>query len=200
MALGSVAIVSIGDDPDDTPPDDGDDMDAVSATLDVDPDFAGIWQQDGDDALNDGRSLFDRMGLINMFDDAPSDIGAADPAQADESQGVAEVLKLHGFRLQAEDGLPESALPPDGTDPDGVDSVDWLDYDAVEDQLLIVFDDSGDGPEPELELRIREDDPDTTEIRLGDRVLAILPTDEAPPLSSIILVGESDAAALGLAA
>ena len=74
-----------------------------------------------------------------------------------------------------------------------------LDYDAEEDQLLIVYDDSAGGPEPDLELTRRAGDPDTTEIRLCGQVLASMPTSRAPPLSGIMLVGESAAAGLDLA-
>ncbi|SNS63572.1 hypothetical protein [Antarctobacter heliothermus] len=198
MALGSVAIVSIGDDADDTPHEDTDELDAVAATLDVDPEQEEAWHLHDDDALADGRSLFDRMGLINMLDTPPSEAGGASSEPVKEAQDAVEVLKLHGFRIEPAEAVPEQGVPGDAMANARSEPVERLDYDATEDQLLIVFDDSTPGSEPELELRISKDDPDTTEIRLGDRVLAHLPTDEAPPLSSLILVGESDAAALGL--
>ncbi|ASP20747.1 hypothetical protein ANTHELSMS3_02067 [Antarctobacter heliothermus] len=204
MALGSVAIVSMGDDTDDTPHEDGDELDAVAASLDVDPEQDGVWHRHDDDALADGRSLFDRMGLINIFDAAPSEAGEPSAEPVEEAQGAVEVLTLHGFRIEVGDAAQEQALPGGAMPGDIVadarsEPIEQLDYDAAEDQLLIVFDDSTPGPEPQLEMRLSKDDPDTTEIRLGGRVLANLPTDEAPPLSSIFLVGESDAAALGLA-
>lgn len=199
MALGSVAIVSMGDDTDDTPHEDGDELDAVAASLDVDPEQDGVWHRHDDDALADGRSLFDRMGLINIFDAAPSEAGEPSAEPVEEAQGAVEVLKLHGFRIEVGDAAQEQALPGDRMADARSEPIERLDYDAAEDQLLIVFDDSTPGLEPELEMRLSKDDPDTTEIRLGGRVLENLPTDEAPPLSSIFLVGESDAAALGLA-
>lgn len=202
MALGSVAIVTVGDggddpvpagdDPCDPPPEDPGDM-----LDDLPADGAQMPGDDGpeEDVVEDGRSLFARMGLINLpgLDpvsgpdplDGPPD-GAADP-------GGAEVLDLDAFRVRPEaaatDAMPETL--PDAGAP--------LDYDVAEDQLVIVFDDSAGCPEPELDMRVSGDDPDTTEITLDGTVLARLPTETAPPLSSIVLVGESDAVALGLA-
>lgn len=191
MALGSVAIVSIGDAEDEPPPDESDEFDAVSAGADRigDTDQNGAWAVRDDAALEDGRSLFDRMGLINMLEGAPPEAGNL-AAQHEDVQVTAEVLKLHGYRIKTDYDASES---------DVCGEMGHLDYDADEDQLLIVFDDSAAGPDPELELRISEGDPSTTEVRVGDAVLARLPTVGAPPLSAIVLVGESDAAALGLA-
>ncbi|WP_417206321.1 hypothetical protein [Antarctobacter sp.] len=200
MALGSVAIVSMGDDMDEPAPDDGEDFDAVSGFPDEDPAQDGGWPPRDDGDLAGGRSLFDRMGLINMLETAPPEAGGALALaeQADAAQTAVEVLKLHGFLVpEAEDSLTP-ALPGGGEPDAGPMPVEQLTYDAAQDRLMIVFDDSTPGPEPELELRVSDDDPETTEIRLGDTVLASLPTVEAPPLSAIVLVGESEAAALGL--
>lgn len=66
-----------------------------------------------------------------------------------------------------------------------------LDFDESEDQLLIVYDDSDAGADPELEMRPSQDDPAMTEIVMDGTVLATLPTSEAPSLESVVLVAES---------
>ncbi|WP_305968745.1 MULTISPECIES: hypothetical protein [unclassified Mameliella] len=195
MALGSVAIVSIGDDPDEALADGGEDGDDDMPTSPLSPVSLGVFQffpqgigteegAPGEASLEDGRSLFARMGLINLPGlDAVEEAGPG-----------AGALRLDAFRVEAAEVLT-------GTSEDEtavLAAADRLDYDDAEDQLVIVYDDSAGGPEPELDVSAREDDPDTTDIRLGGTVLASLPTAEAPPLSSIVLVGESDAAALNL--
>ncbi|MBY6160589.1 hypothetical protein KUV73_05065 [Mameliella alba] len=190
MALGSVAIVSIGEDEDPLPEganDEGDDMSPASLAdfqfrMDVD------WDGDAgalpdDEVLEEGRSLFARMGLINM----PGLEPVAEPDPIGPAPG-ADLLDLDASRVSAqteEGGGGHTSAP--------------LDFDASEDQLVIVYDDSLDAPEPELDMAPRPDNPEMTDIRLGGTVLASLPTAEAPPLESIVLVGESDAAALDLA-
>jgi hypothetical protein len=71
------------------------------------------------------------------------------------------------------------------------------DYDPSEDQIVIVFDDSG-AHEPEVSIRASETDPDISEIVLDGVVLTTLPTAGAPPLDALVLVGESLADALPL--
>jgi hypothetical protein len=78
------------------------------------------------------------------------------------------------------------------------ESAELLDFDAAEDQIVIVYDDSGEGL-PELDIRISSDDPDVTEILLDGEVLTTLPTEGAPTLDALVLVGESVAAQLALA-
>ncbi|MBP0481538.1 hypothetical protein [Sagittula salina] len=85
----------------------------------------------------------------------------------------------------------ENALVVAG--PSGV-----ADFDRAEDQLLIVYDDSGGAAEPELEIRISATDPAMSEIVLDGLVLTVLPTQDAPALDALVLVGESVAAALAL--
>ncbi|MCR9274076.1 MULTISPECIES: hypothetical protein [Mameliella] len=193
IALGSVAIVSIGDDADEALADTGDDGDDGLPASPLSPASLGVFQffpQGIDEgtpegtALEDGRSLFARMGLINLAGLDPVE----DAELADTGAGA---LQLESFGVDVPAAPDDASAELAGADP--------LDYDAEEDQLVIVYDDSAGGPEPELEVSAREDDPETTEIRLGGTVLASLPTAEAPPLSLIVLVGESDAAALDLA-
>ncbi|KHQ55160.1 hypothetical protein [Mameliella alba] len=193
IALGSVAIVSIGDDADEALADTGDDGDDGLPASPLSPASLGVFQffpQGIDEgtpegaALEDGRSLFARMGLINL--------AGLDPVEdAELAETGAEALQLEAFRVDVPAAPDDASAELAGADP--------LDYDAEQDQLVIVYDDSAGGPEPELEVSAREDDPETTEIRLGGTVLACLSTAVAPPLSSIVLVGESDAAALDLA-
>lgn len=73
-----------------------------------------------------------------------------------------------------------------------------LDFDEEEDQLMVVYNDQAHGDTPEVELRLSAADPSLTEIVLGDEVLATLSTEDAPDLSSIVLIGESTLADLGL--
>lgn len=90
---------------------------------------------------------------------------------------------------------------------EGADSLilgDWMtglaselvDFDAVEDQLVIVFDDGPGTPDPELEIRVSADNSEVTEIVLNGQVLTTLPTSDAPTLDGLVLVGESMADAL----
>ena len=73
-----------------------------------------------------------------------------------------------------------------------------MDFDAGEDQIVIVYDDStGDG-DPTLEIRVSAKDPGVTEILVDGAVLTTLPTADAPTAASIVLVGESAAPALSL--
>ncbi|SMX38395.1 hypothetical protein [Maliponia aquimaris] len=114
----------------------------------------------------EGDTLFARMGLVDM----PWPEPLAAPAVP---QGAV------------------SCAPGGAADPSP-----WLDYDADEEHLVVIYDDTGQGEDPQLALVPRADDPAITEIVVGGRVLASLPTAGAPPLSAIFLLGESAAAAL----
>ncbi|WHZ36217.1 calcium-binding protein [Sagittula sp. MA-2] len=70
-------------------------------------------------------------------------------------------------------------------------AAELVDYDAAEDQLVIVFDDSPGNAEPELEIRLSADNPAVTEIVLNGHVLTTMPTADAPTLEGLVLVGES---------
>lgn len=80
-----------------------------------------------------------------------------------------------------------------------VDAAQLMDYDQSEDQIVIVFDDSTGSEDPVLEIRQSADDPATTEIVVDGTVLATLPTEDAPDLENVVLVGESVAAELAAA-
>ncbi|MGP6087277.1 hypothetical protein [Antarctobacter jejuensis] len=191
MALGSVAIVGVGtfeeDDPSDDWPDDPgggsvpeDDVD-LTATK-VPPLDDGQWPLPDDGIYDQGRSLFARMGLINLMTEIEGEAGASGGAPA------TEVLSLEAFEVANE--VP--AVEPH--EPDA----DLLAFDIDEEQLLIIYDDSAGTGDPALELRVSEDDPAKTEIVVDGAVLGHLHSDEAPPLSSIVLLGESAAGALAL--
>ncbi|GAA4222623.1 hypothetical protein GGQ68_001052 [Sagittula marina] len=74
-----------------------------------------------------------------------------------------------------------------------------LDYDAAEDQIVIVYDDSELDTAPEVEMRVSKTNSDVTEILLNGQVLTMLPTADAPALDQLFLVGESLAAQVALA-
>ena len=71
-----------------------------------------------------------------------------------------------------------------------------MDFDAAEDQLLVVFDDSDTDEGPELELRSDPDDPEVTQILVGGTVMAVLPTLDMPSPDQIVLIGASAMAGL----
>ncbi|MFW2543064.1 calcium-binding protein [Primorskyibacter sp. 2E107] len=76
------------------------------------------------------------------------------------------------------------------------DAAALYDFDASEDQIVIVYDDSDGDAEPDLEIRVSQTDPAVSEIVLDGTVLGTLATSSAPDISSIALVGESAAGAL----
>jgi len=78
-------------------------------------------------------------------------------------------------------------------------SASLTDFDAQEDQLMIVFDDSETEEEPEVEVRVSATDPTLSEIVLDGVVLSTLPTADAPTPETLVLVGESVVAQLSLA-
>ncbi|MFZ7092098.1 calcium-binding protein [Primorskyibacter sp. 2E233] len=73
-----------------------------------------------------------------------------------------------------------------------------LDFDATEDQIVIVYDDSDLEADPDLELRVSDDDPAISEIVVNGTVLGTLSTASAPSVEAIMLVGESAASALAV--
>jgi hypothetical protein len=169
MALGSVAIAGAGllDQEDVAEDDDLLDETEVDDAPRPDPEVA-----------EDGRSLFARMGLINM------------PGMADGSSPAVSDVETDGGPLLLEAFLVDPSAGPD--------TPEIMEFDAEEEQLLVIFDDSNGDADPSLDLRVRADDPETTDILVDGVALASLPTAETPPLSSIVLVGESDAATLEL--
>lgn len=165
MALGSVVMVSTSADEDS-----GDDADIQPETDTL---------QDTAQDIDGGAipSLFEQMGLpqdsaAGVFDDE------AENDWPDETVASASLF--------------EDVLPADRDIADE-DVVQFTDFDQREDQLMVVFDDSEGEESPELEIRLSEGDENTTELVVGGIVVATLPTEDAPVLDAIVLVGESAA-------
>jgi hypothetical protein len=183
MALGSVAIVGAEAFHSDDCAEQGDD-DLTSDADQVDgPAIDADWTEDR-------GSLFARMGLINMpWPEGEQAVPAADVLTgcvADAAtMGGAAALSLAAFRIPD----PVKRPPLAG---------DLLTFDPEEEQLLIVYEGGGGSGGPTLELRIRYDDPETTDILVNSAVVASLRTSEAPPRSAIVLVREDEALALDL--
>ncbi len=86
-----------------------------------------------------------------------------------------------------------------GTGADSLILGDWIqddaatlmDFDAEEDTLVVVYDDSLDDNEPDVGMQVSDNDPDWTEIVVNGEVLAIVPTSGAPSLGMLVLIGES---------
>lgn len=74
-----------------------------------------------------------------------------------------------------------------------------MDFDRAEDRMLVFYDDSDGAAPPDLALRPSAETPGMTEILSDGAPLAIMPDADAPALDSIVLLGESAAAALGAA-
>lgn len=75
-------------------------------------------------------------------------------------------------------------------------SAELWDFDAAEDQIVIVFDDSDTEADPDLTIRVSEADPALSEIVVDGQVLGTVATAHAPSPDMIVLVGESVAGSL----
>lgn len=84
----------------------------------------------------------------------------------------------------------------DWAETDGTNAAELADFDAAEDQLVVVFDDSDGAGAPEIDIQLSPTDPDLIEIRSDGVVLASVHVDEAPQIGNIALVGASVASAL----
>lgn len=93
-----------------------------------------------------------------------------------------------------------------GEDEDTFVAGDWLtvdaatltDFDATEDQLVIVYDDANDGAEPSLDMRMSDDDPTVTDVFVDGALVLSMPTIDVPVPDAIALVAQSDAVSLGM--
>ncbi|WP_417742160.1 calcium-binding protein [Salipiger sp.] len=73
-----------------------------------------------------------------------------------------------------------------------------MDFDPTQDQMLIVYDDSDGAGAPELALRSSAELPGLTEVVLDGDVIAVMPDADAPELDTIVVLGESAAALVGV--
>ena len=74
-----------------------------------------------------------------------------------------------------------------------------MDYDDIEDQIVILFDDADGADEPTIDVRMNGDDATLAEIVLDGVVVSTLPAADAPGVEGIVLVPQSAAAQLGFA-
>ena len=70
-------------------------------------------------------------------------------------------------------------------------AADLTDFDAEQDQLIVVYDDSNPDIKPVLETRASSDDPELSEIVVNGTVLAQMPTKDLPDIDAIFMIGES---------
>lgn len=85
-------------------------------------------------------------------------------------------------------------------DPSGEGAaIEIMDFDAAQDQIVILYEETGGGAAPEIDMRPHAEDPELAEILLDGRVVSTLPRDALPGVEGILLVPESAAAQLGLA-
>lgn len=217
MALGSVAIISTAapDDPG------ADDLESPEKTDTLQPDVdtgadpiegslfsrMGLINMPG---LEPGSALLSRDEALDHAEEAawlagvPEDSedleayrsGAfdddeADKAEADPVQSGLDTL-FGGWEndLDVEsDGI--SFFSPYGADTSQAADVPGFDAIDEDDQLVIVFDDSDGAPEPKVSMRQNQDDPSITEIVLNGDLVSTVPTSDAPPVSALVLIGES---------
>lgn len=155
----------------------------------------GLMGREGADTLNGGAGMdtlfggWDDDAVIGILRDAEGvDIDSRDylnGGDGDDTLTIGQDDIAHG-----------------GNGADSFVLGDWItgeaatlsDFDATEDQLLVVYDDSG-LEQPELEF-MADDDPDLTQIVLDGQVLAVMPTADLPAIESIVLMGKSSASAL----
>ena len=119
--------------------------------------------------------------------------------------GTSEV-SVDGFSAPAAD-LDATDAAPDGAHPlfsrlglfraDSETTV-LTDFDSIEDQLVIIYDDSETTIAPDFGMRISDANPDMTEFVVDGMAVLSMPTVDVPPPDAIALLGESSAARLGL--
>lgn len=142
---------------------------------DIQPETEDAFDGHGDAST----SLFEQMGLPN---------GSTDTVFNDDATDLEDDAGAIGGTTQ------------DASFDRGDENVaQFTDFNGAEDQLMVVYDDSTGDESPELEMRQSADDENTTEIVVGGVVLATIPTEDAPVLDAVVLVGESTASELEMA-
>jgi len=184
---------------------------AVGVTAGASPeDDSGDFSPEGladDGALSDGAgtpSLFEQMGLgAYMAPDLPGgEDGGPSGAQAGPATAGDMARLSEADRPDADEALlvlrPDDLVAEASVETAGAEPPDMA-FDPDEDQLVIVFDDSDGAAEPLLDLRQSESDPEMTDLYVDDAFVLSLPSADVPEPGSIVLVGESAAASLGVA-
>lgn len=139
--------------------------------------------EDGFDGGGDiSMSLFEQMGLPQS--------GTEAGLNSDDTDMHSDT---HAGEIIAGGATDNGSLAADD------DMAQFMDFDRAEDQLMVVYDDSMGEESPELEIRPSAEDENTTEVVVGGIVLATMPTEDAPVLDSVVLVGESTASELAVA-
>lgn len=174
---------------------------------------------DGDDMLSGGRgddALHGRAGADTLIGDAGDDTlygGTGDDLlsgvqRAADGTDQDEQDYLNGGADDDTIIAGDTDIVSLGAGADVLVLGEWmvdegaqvLDFNDDEDQLMVVYDDDAHGDAPEVALRLNASDPSLTEIVLGDEVLATLPTEDAPDIDNIVLIGESSMEDTGFAA
>ncbi|MEC3863345.1 calcium-binding protein [Mesobacterium sp. TK19101] len=134
---------------------------------------------DGDDLLL-GRLLGDQGGDVDFLNGG---------------DGADTLVAGAGDILTGGDGTDEFVVGEWGDDPDDDTPAQFTDFDPDEDRMVVVYDDSTDA-EPEVDLRPNAEDPALVDLVVNGAVLSTLAQADAPSLDSIVLLGQSSAAAM----
>lgn len=214
---GAGADTMLGGDGNDTlHGDDGDDLLSGGAGDDALFAHAGadtLLGDDGDDVLNGGSggefldggdgddALHGREGDDTLFGGTGSDTlmgGAGDDVLSGIEDGVTDYLNAGDGADSLLVGAGDVATGGAGADDflmslsssSGGEAATLMDFDAVEDQVVVVYDDRS-GAVPEVELRDSPTEPGMMELLVDGEVLAVMPGAEAPDPGDIVLIGES---------
>ncbi|CUH78098.1 calcium-binding protein [Tropicibacter naphthalenivorans] len=177
----------------------GDGDDELQGGLDSDAlygegDDDALHGREGDDTLDGG------LGYDTLFGGWDNDLLNGVVRGADGTD-IDQMDFLNGGDGDDTIGTGAGDIVSGGAGADVLVLGDWIvdeaaelaDFDNAEDQIVIVYDDTDGGPDPELEIRPMEGDPELTEILVDGVVLTVLPTEDAPTMDQIVLVGESAA-------
>lgn len=174
-----------------------------------------LWGGLGDDTLAGGNgndALHGREGADVMAGDAGADtlfggdgddllLGRLLGDQGDDvdflngGDGADTLIAGAGDILTGGDGADDFMLG-DWGDAAGTDAPAQLtDFDPDEDRMVVVYDDSTDA-EPDVDLRPNVDSPALIDLVVNGTVLTTLAQADAPSLDNIVLLGQSNAAAM----
>ena len=142
------------------------------------------------------------VGTVSFLDLSPTET-EDDAAQS----GIDEFFAEHPFGrlfLEEDAELLANNAPQDAQVPDFSTAtvspvtaiLEIADFDAADDDLLLVWDDSA-GEEPDLRLAASETDPEILELLIGDVVMARVPAASGLTTDHVALLPQSAAQALG---